>query len=105
MLSKLNAKRIAHTYRGIKHHVAKGYSTAVKAGTMLSDAVDVAYRVHGALRDSGVYAKAPQAQKAIERGLKGFGDAKKEVTDRHDFVKQTLNRVKARAPEVKALLE
>ena len=104
MLGKLNAKRIAHGYRQVRNHVAMGYSQAVKAGTMLSDAVDVAYRIHGALQDSGVYSQVPQAQKAIGSGFKGFGEAKKKVTDRHDQVLNTLSRVKARAPEVKALL-
>ena len=95
MLGKLTTKRIAHTYRQVRNHVARGYSTAIKAGTMLSDAVDTASRIHGALKDSGVY--APGTQKAIDSGFSRVQQGRREVTDKHDHVKETLSRVKAAA--------
>jgi hypothetical protein len=104
MLGKLTTKRLAHSFRQVRDHVQRGYSTAIKMGTMLDDAVGVASRIHGALKDSGAYHKAPQAHKAIESGLRGYGSARKEVSDRHDNVKNTLARIKASAPEISGFL-
>jgi hypothetical protein len=95
MLGKQTSKRLAHTYRQVRNHVAHGYATAVKAGNLLSSAVDTAHRIHGALKDSGVYSAG--AQKAIDSGFSKVSQGRREVTDRHDHVKETLSRVKAAA--------
>ena len=100
MFGKLTTKRLAHTYRGIRNHVVRGYATALKAGTMVDDAIGVASRIHGALKESGAYGSAPQVQKAIEGGFGKYTGAKKEIQGRHDHVKNTLSRVKAAAPEI-----
>ena len=86
---------MAHTYRQVRGHVQRAYSTAIKAGTMLDDGMRVASRIHGALKDSGVY--NAETSKAIESGFGKYRGAKKEVSDRHDHVKNTLSRVKAAA--------
>jgi hypothetical protein len=95
MLGKQTVKRLAHTYRQVRNHVAHGYATAIKAGSMLSDAVDTAHRIHGALKDSGVY--TPGAQKALDSGFSRAQQGRRAVTDKHDHVKETLSRVKAAA--------
>ena len=95
MLGKRTAKNIAHTYRQVRGHVQKAYGTAIKAGTMLDDGMRVAARIHGALKDSGAY--TADTSKAIDSGFGKYHGAKKEVTDRHDNVKNTLSRVKAAA--------
>ena len=95
MLGKQTSKRLAHTYRQVRNHVAHGYATAVKAGNMLSDGLDMAHRIHGALKDSGAYSAG--AQKAIDSGFSRVQQGRRQVTDKHDHVKETLSRVKAAA--------
>ena len=95
MLGKRTVRTIAHTYRQVRGHVQKAYGTAVKMGTMLDDGMRVASRIHGALKDSGAY--TAETSKAIDSGLAKYAGAKKQVSDRHDNVKNTLSRVKAAA--------
>jgi hypothetical protein len=95
MFGKRTARTLAHTFRQVRGHVQKAYGTAIKAGTMLDDGMMVARRIHGALKDSGAY--TAETSKAIDSGFGKYAGAKKEVSDRHDNVKNTLSRVKAAA--------
>ena len=71
---------------------------------MLDDAVGVASRIHGALKESGSYgAQTHPVAKAIESGFGKYTGAKKEIQGRHDNVKNTLSRVRAAAPEISGM--
>ena len=89
------ADEAMRAFEGIKRGVMQSYGFATKAGTMLDDFAGTLSRVHGALKDTGVYSAAPQTRAALESGLGQYSAAKSEVQRGHAKAQEVVSKVRS----------